>query len=411
MPAVREIRVQLDILDMDGETLSSIDHRVLDGQVNVATDADGPTRSMSVSLYDPERRLRLDSDAPTAGSLFADRMLRAWYGVNVPGVGWVDVPVFTGPIMRVSRDDVTLNVECQGKESLALNPVWRSYTVEKGVAKVEAIRRILRERAGETDFDLPDLAVKLGAPVVLAPEPPGPRTVGEGEKKREVPFGGMSTDTPWGLARKIAQSMSRQLFYDGLGRCRLREIPGSPLFTFDETLIGPAVGQGGPPPQIAFDMTEMRNAVRVTGKTLGEGKERNKEGDPAKNQLPRHVVKGEAVAPEGHPLAPGRLGRTLRDGSRVGRVIPEFVTNDAIRSDQEATRRARQILDDRLAQQVDVSFDALPVPHLEELDMIRVSYGDLRMQARLRRFALPLTHGGVMSVGYVKRVSRPRRSR
>ncbi len=384
MPAIRDIRIQLDILDMDGATLSSIDQRVVDGQVNVATDADGPTRSMSVTLYDPERRLRLDSDAPTAGSLFADRMLRAWYGVKVSGVGWVDVPVFTGPIMVVSRDDAELSVECQGKEALALQPVWRAFTVDKGVAKVEAIRRILRERAGETDFELPDLSTRLGSSATLTPQEP----------EKRVKF---NANTPWGLSRAIATSMSRHLFYDGMGRVRLRMLPGSPLFTFNESIVTSV-------PQIAFDMTEMRNAVRVTGKTLNEGKEE-------KAQVPTHLVKGQAVAPDNHPLSPQRLGRKLADGSTVGRIIPEFVTNDAIRSDREATRRAKQILADRLEQQVDISFDALPVPHLEELDMIRVSYGDMNMQARLRRFSLPLTHSGVMSVGYVKRVSKPRRRR
>ena len=369
---------------MDGDVLSSIDQRIIDGQVNVATDADGPTRSMSVTLYDPDHRLRLDSDAPTAGSLFADRMLRAWYGVKVPGVGWVDAPVFTGPIMGVSRDDTTLNVECQGKDALALQPVWRTYTVEKGATKVDAIRRILRERAGETDFDLPDLAVKLGSAATLTPQPP--------EKRAQF-----NADTPWGLSRKIARSMSRHLFYDGHGRCRLRQIPGEPVFTFDESLIQTA-------PQIKFDMTEMRNAVKVTGKTLHEGKEKK-----GTTQVPTHVVRGEAIAPANHPLSPERLGRKLEDGTLIGRVIPEYVTNDAVRSDREATRLAHQILADRLSQQVDISFDALPVPHLEELDMIRVAYEDLNVHMRLERFSIPLTHAGVMSVGDVKRVTKPRR--
>lgn len=395
MPAVRKIRVGLDVLNLDGDTLSSIDNRVMEGsQVNVVTGADGPTRSMTVTLYDPNQRLRLDSDAPTDGSLFADRMLRAWYEVYVPTVGWVRIPVFTGPIMRVSRDDSSLTVECQGKEALALEPVWRNYTVEKGVAKTDAIRRILRERAGETHFDIPDLPrIKLGAPATLTPQRP---EIKRGKHKGQ-PIKGNNANTPWGLAHSIAQSMSRHLYYDGYGTCRLRQLPGSPLFTFDGSLIQSA-------PQIKFDLTEMRNAVRVTGKTLHEGKEKGA-------QIPTHVVSGEAWAPSNHPLSPRRLGRTLNDGTVVPRYIPEFVTNDAIRSDREATRLAEHVLADRLAQQVDVSFDALPVPHLEELDLIRIAYEDMRMTARLREFTLPLTNTGVMSVGYVKQVSVPKRRR
>lgn len=383
MGAVRTIRVQVDVLDMEGNVLSSIDQRLVDGQVTVATDADGPTRSLSVTLYDPERRLRLDSDAPTAGSLFADRMLRVTYGVLVPGIGWVDVPVFTGVIMVVSRDDVVLNVECHGKEALALQPVWKTYHVEKGVRKTDAIRRIMRECAGESRFDLPDKPTRLGSAASLTSVAP--------EKRRKF-----NADTPWGLCRKIAQSMDMHLFYDGQGVLRLRKLPGSPLFTFGEDIITSA-------PQLRFDMTEMRNAVRVTGKTLHEGKEQK---GP---QQPTHEVNGSAVAPSEHPLSPRRLGRKIADGSIVPRYIPEFVTNDAVRSDQEADRLAKRILDDRLAQQVDISFDSLPVPHLEEMDLIRVAYEDMRLNVRLKQFSLPLTHAGTMSVGSNKRVTKPRR--
>lgn len=393
MPATRTVRARLELLNMNGDVLTVLDNRIVEGQVNVVTDAD-VTRSLSVTLFDPEQKLRLDSDAPTDGSLYADRMLRAYYCVLVPSLGWVDVPVFTGPIATLSRDDAVLQVECQGKESLALHPVWNTLTVEKGVKKVDAIRRILRERAGETNFDLPDLPTKLGNHASLTPQPPKPKTVGKGKKQKQVPWKGMNANTPWGLAQDIADSMSRQLFYDGMGRCRLRGKAESPLFTFDEALILTV-------PKVEFDLTEMRNAVRVTGKTLGQGKEK-------KQQVPTHVVKGEAVAPREHPLSPWRLGRKVGD-EIIPRFIPEFVTNDAIRSDQEATKRAKQLLEDRLTQQVDVTFDALPVPHLEELDMIRISYDDLKLSARLREFSLPLTHDGVMSVGYVKRVSKPKR--
>src|SRR5213592_3093059 len=102
MPAQRRIKIRLDLLDLNHNVLRTISNRIVEGQVNMATDAEGPTRSMTVSLYDPEQELRLDSDSVGQGALFADRMLRAYYGVQVTplGLGWVMVPVFTGPIVK-----------------------------------------------------------------------------------------------------------------------------------------------------------------------------------------------------------------------------------------------------------------------------------------------------------------------
>lgn len=399
MPAQRRIKIRLDLLDLEHNVLRTISNRVVEGQVNMATDAEGPTRSMTLSLFDPNQELRLDSDSVGQGALFADRMLRAYYGVQVSplGLGWVMVPVFTGPIVKVSRDDALLNVECQGKEALALNPVWKVMSIEKGVKKTDAIKRVLRERTGEKNFDIPDLDPELARAASLAPQEPKPKTVGKGKHRHEVQFKGLYDQTPWGLARQIAQSMSRQLYYDGRGRCRLRKLPGDALFTFDESLILTV-------PKVGFDMTALKNAVKVTGKTLHEGKETNKKGKPAANQVPTHIISGKAVLNADHPLSPAKLGR-----NGVPRYIPEFVTNDAIRSDQEATQRAKQILDDRVAEVVDVEFDTLPVPHLEEMDKVAVRFEDMHFVGRLRSFSLPLTNGGVMSVGYHKRVRKPKR--
>ena len=368
----RRIAVRLDVLDMDQKHLTSIDNRLLSGEVTVDGTAD-VSRSMSVTLLDPAHRLRLDSDAPDEGALYADRMLRATYLVRVGGE-WVDVPVFTGPITKLDRDEATVSVECQGKEVLAQQAAWTPMTLDKGLGKIDAIRRIMRERAGESKFDFPEGKARLPSNVSLGRE-----------------------DIPWEFAQKIARGMDKQLFYDGRGRLRLRNLPDRVSFTFNERVITSV-------PQVSFDMSEARNAVRVVGRNLHEGKETGK-GDNVE-QIPTEQTGGVAVAERSHPLSPHRLGR-----NGTPRYIAEFIVDDTIRSNKEAVKVAERTLRDRLRQAVEVSMDVLPVPHLEPGDTIGVSYGDIEATARLQQFGFSLTSDGSMSIGYTRRVSRPSRSR
>jgi hypothetical protein len=352
----RTIRVQLDVLDLDQVNLATVEENLLAGDVTVDGSAD-VTRSLSVTLWDPEHRLRLDSDAPAAGALFADRMIRAWYGVRVPDVGWVDVPVFTGPVTKLDRDDATVVVEAQGKESLALRIARDPITVPAGTPKVAAIRQILRERAGETKFDLPDLRESLTDAVTVGRE-----------------------GIPWVAAQRIARGMDRQLFYDGRGRLRLRRLPDGVAWAFDERVITSV-------PQVSFSDADTVNDVRVVGR------------QPRGADSP---VTATATADRSHPYSPARLARGGRRGYRS--VV---VTDDTIGTKAEAQALADRLLARSLAQSVDVSYDCVPVPHLDAGDLGATTFGDMSMRNRCWRFGIPLTHEGTMPVGYTRRVSSP----
>jgi hypothetical protein len=367
----RQIRTSIDILDLDGKHRTSLDNRIVSGDVTVDVSAE-ITRSMSLTLWDPTHRLRMDSDSPGDGALYADKMIRAKYGVLVGGVGWVDVPVFTGPIVSLSRDDATMTVEAQGKEAMGMTAAWQPLTIGKGVEKVDAIRRIMRERAGESKFDFP-----------------------AGKAKMPKAFSLSREDMPWTAAQKIARGMDMQLFYDGSGRLRLRRPPERPAFSFNSQVITTV-------PQVSFSTAEMKNAVRVTGRSMGVGKEDGGED----KQVPTETMGGVAIAPRAHPLSPWRLGR---NGDPW--FIPEFISDDTIKTNKEARALARRTLRDRLEQAVEISFDSLPIPHLDEGDLVRVRIEDEVMTTRLRSFGIPLTHDGTMPIGYVRRVSRPRRRR
>lgn len=352
-----EIRVRVSILTLSGAYSADLSSALLDGQVNVDSSAD-VTRSASLTLLDPNRSLSIDSNSPSDSALFMDRLVRINYGVVVSGA-WVDVPVFTGPITKLSRTGDTLSVEASGMESLAQTPAWHPLNLRKGTRKTDAIRLILSERAGETTFAIPTMGSRLPKPLSLGPQ-----------------------DIPWKVARSIATGLGCQLFYDGHGTCRLRQWPGTSVYT-----VQPAAMMS--PLQLAYSPATA-NAVQVIGAT------------PKGAKAP---ITYSTVAPASHPLSPQALGR-----NGVPRYLPAFVQDDTIRSVAEAKVVADHQLSQGLLEAVTASLDVLPLPHLEPGDVVTAYTDEGHVTFRLSSFSLPLTTGGSMSVGYLRNVSPKRRT-
>jgi hypothetical protein len=355
------IRVRVEVLTLEMKPVSTLSNRVLDGQVNIDATAE-VTRSATLTLLDRDHSLHFDSNSPADGALYADRMLRVWYDVRSPGGSWIEVPLITGPVSRFTRDGSKVNVEIQGKESLARGVAWRTKTYRKGATKVDVIEDVMRKE-GERHFSLARATAKL----------PGDKS--------------LTVDTiPWEFVKALAASMGLQLFYDGFGRLVLRRPPGTSLWTF-------ASGDGGSiltAPRVTFSIDAVKNAVRVVG---------------TKPKGAKAKVRATAVAPRNHPLSPFRLGR-----NGEGRYLAEFIDDTSIGSDAEAGRVARGRLDALLMQAVDVEFDSLVIPHLDAGDVVTVKTDDFTMQTRLDRFTIPLLAAGTMPVGYNRRVTPRKRT-
>lgn len=356
------LRIRVAVLNLEGEQLASISPRVLDGQIVV--DRRGPVkRVLTMTFLDPKHALNFDSDSPDDGALYRDRMLRVYYSVRVPDLGkHVTAVPFTGPVVKFSRQGATVTVEAHSKERQAMGNLWRPLTLKKGTPKVDAIQTIM-ERTGETEFRFPSLKSRL----------PKTRSLGRMAK-------------PWNAARRIARSMDRQLFYDGRGTLHLRQMPSKVGFTFNAGPQGEVVGE----PSITVDMDGFKNKILMVG---------------GKPKGAKHRVRGHATAPDRHPLSPVKLGRNGEPYYEVERR-----ENDHLRSKKECHRRAERILEDRLRASVDVAFDSVPIPHLDEGDLVRLRTVDgTVVEFRLDRFVLPLTtpaeggDGPTMTVGYLKR--------
>lgn len=353
-----DTQTRIDVLTLDGTTDGNVTDLFVDGQVNWHPHKQA-SRSLQLSLADESQALPIDTDSPADSALYFDRMLRVWVDVMVAGE-WVETPVFTGPITYLRAKDGLTYVECQGKERLASGAAWAPMTFGKFESKTAVITRALSERAGETDFDIPDQAATLPEAISL---------------DRRM--------TPWAFARSVSASMGLQLFYDGLGTCRQRPLPSTPVFTFtgDDHVL-----PGGPRIKHSADI---HNAVYVYG--------------------PTPDVAAAAVAPAAHPLSPWRLGR-----NDTPLYMARFIDDPTIRSSAEAKVRADRELADGLIQGIDVQFEATPVGFaLDPMDMCAVTTDDLSATFRFGSASLPLAPGagGWMTVGYLCDVTTDRSAR
>jgi hypothetical protein len=372
-----QVKVRASVQDLDGSTISDLTPHFTDGQVNVdtaqaGTDAVGITRSATLTLNDPSKALPFHSSHPSDSALYRDRMVHVVYDVYVPELAdWIPIPVFTGPVTKVSRDGDAVNVEAQGKEAGALGAAWRPLTLHKGMKKTDAIATILDWRVGERHYSIPDLPNRL------------PKSISMHRHTK-----------PWAIALHIAHSMGMQLFYDGAGMCRLRHRPNTNGFTFSgekHVVSRPQIDYGG----------EIINTVDVLG------------GNP---KGPKSFVYATAIAPANHPLSPQKLGRTNKQGSLVPLyLLPggDVIRNDALKTRAEAQNFADKRLHDALLQAVDVSFDSVPVPFLEQADMCQLVTDELAVTFRLTQFSLPFSAASAapMTVNYKKSVSAKAKAR
>lgn len=402
------IQRRVRIHDADEKVISTITKRILSGSVQVDM-SQAPHRTLELVILEPRKAPAWLPDGPSDAHVFANNFISAQYWVWVDGLsdgpGWVDVPVFWGPITGLSQDGDEVTITASGKEALGLDPclLWQEHDIHKGARRVHAIRDLL-QRQGETRFDLPDLPAKLGKKMSL---------------NRHA--------QPWNVAKAIGGGENWQLLYDGRGRAKVRRWPQNRIFTFHGGVDGSVLTR----PRISYDVSSVRNVVEVLGP--------EPKGPPTR-------IRAVARARARHPLSPERLAR---NGER--RWLVHVVDSDLAKPEMEwikghsrkkgnfhgwieghwgapsgtknknrwfdwrhsvivhRKKKAEQIanrqLENRLKAAVEVAFDCLPIPHLEEGDVCAVYVEGQHFEFVLKQFTLPLTSDSPMSIGVNKRVS------
>lgn len=373
------MRVKVAILNADEKPVGYLtgddkNGKVIGGAVQVDSTAD-VTRSLSLDLIDERHELRFDKNNPGAGSLFADNFITVQYGVYVGSLStWIDIPVFWGPVTRFQRSGAEVTVEAQGKESLALDPHFATtgFTISKHTRLDTAIKRVMN-RMGERRYSLAAVGdAKLSKHRSLtAQSQPWLEIVGGAEDKN-----GKKKPSLLSYAKRPMRG-----FYDGAGRLRVVRANREPVHAFRETDLS---GR----PQVAYAVEEVINHVVVTGATPKGGK------------VP---VRGSASLQAPHPFSPAVLAR---NGER--RFMTAFVDAPNAKTNEACRARARDELARRSREVVDVSFECLPFPLLEEYDEATLATDEYRMAFPVKQFTIPLSSDSLMSVGTLKRPKRRR---
>lgn len=327
------------ILTAEHDPVAEVTAHVLpSAQVNFPGSSAEVSRTMTLDMLDPTHALHLDSDSPADGGVYADRFIQVTQTVESPLLAApASVSVFTGPLVKFSRDGEVVQIEAQGKEQRARTDV-PSMTCHKGEFVVDAIEKIMRHRCGETRFSFPQgVRDKLPDDVVI----------GRAEKNQ-----------PWRVCLALARSIGMQLFYDGRGVLVLRDVPKRPVIELLPTgLIS-----------VEYDWQDMFNRVEVDGK---------------------QGVHGSAVVPHWHPLHPEKMGRNGVDWQHT-----KFIEDSKISTNAQADRVAEAELNRLVAQSVKASGTVVPVWHLDPRDPVAV--GDEAMV--LEDASFPLA-GGDMTIG------------
>lgn len=356
LKSAHSLDIVVRVLDLDHNYLKDISSRLEDGAVTVDTTA-AVTRALDLTLFDPDRKVQMDPDTPARTSVFIADMISIVYRIGSPSGIWYNVPVFCGPVDDVGRDGPLLTIKALGKESLSTSNAWKGRTFKKGQEKRHVIMTILKDLMGETRIDLCPAKAKLPNDLKLTQE-----------------------DSPWTVAKRLAASMGMQLFYDGRGVAVMRKKGARHSFTFSNQMVTTV-------PRLDYDLQGTINAVRVIGKKPKKGKQ---------------PVKYTAVAKRNHPLSPWRLGR-----SNVPRYLWLEIEDDSLKTKKECKTVATRELKRGLLAGVDVAFDGIPQPRLQEGDIVRVDTDEVDVTILASKFTIPLVAGVDSSYGYLKR-TRPR---
>lgn len=378
--ASHDFAIHVDILNLDHtpiRSLTDVTGMMLDGQVNLQRDQP-VARSATFSFADADHALHLDPDSPWQGAYFADRMIRVRHQVTVPGLGQITATPFVGPIVKVSRDGEVVNVECQDKACLALTggpPV----KVGKGMNAIDAIRRIMAQGAGENRFRLPNA------------------TTGWASRNIHKPYatGWHNEASPWLVCQRIANQLNAQLLYTSDGYLEVRPWPSQiAVHATGESITSL--------PQVDFDSTAVVNIVRVAGTVAPPQRSAKAKKAKPDSELPTTKITAVAVAGPRHPLSPARLGR-----NGVNRYLPTIIEDATYKSLAQARALAAQTLDNGLRLTTGVSFDMVPLFHLDVGDLIVAQTEMGRVVVRLQEASIPLSISGDMTVGAQRRVSKP----
>jgi hypothetical protein len=369
-------RIELTILTLDGNLVRSMTPRVLSGQITLDVTLT-PMQVLTVSLLDASRSVVFEPNSPGDGPIHRQFMVQVNDSRQVPGIGWVDCFVFTGPIWDFERKGPVVTVVAHSIDRLASGTIRKAKMWQRKVKKTSIIRELLAE-AGCTDMRIPDLDATTPVHTHVGVIHPHPKQHPKETRKvrHRVGYELTREDTYWDKASSLASSMNRLLYPTGDGTIELRSHPERAVYHFSRALLADVdlkrPGDDGP------------NTWLVVGAKPKGAKQR--------------VSSGLVGFPNGHPLSAGSLAWHGKPDQ-----ILETIHNEHLKTKAECHALAVRHRDRAARMVAEVTFDALPVPWLRPWDLVTAQAGWGVPSVHIRQLTYPLSPDtSPMTVGAVK---------
>lgn len=335
-------RVEVHLLELDtGKHISDLSDRLLDGDVTYDITAD-VTRTLDLRLVDTHRgNLGFDPVDASRSPVHRSKALHVIDSRFIPALGaWVDWPVFWGPVWDFARDGAEIMVTGHSLERQALGSVWQTFSFKAHKAKTtDCIRRLLAA-VGDINAAVPDLPHTIPHDLVLH-----------------------STDQVWPHVKELAASIDHHVFYSGAGRFVMRSYNQKPVYHFHRSLLGPVKPTRG---------TIAHNVWLVLGPN-------------PKGPKPRP----RGVATLGGSSSPAGLSR-----HGVPHRLVQKIERQHLKTNADAQKIANRLAREHGVVHTGLAFDSLPLPHLEEYDMVGVEDATMgTTRVRMRQWNLPLGGG------------------
>jgi hypothetical protein len=365
-----DFRVWADVLTIDQKYVGTLD--LLDGQQNYANGNDGPVRTGSVTLSDPEGALNFGVDwlRDPKGVLWINRLVQVWHEVTVPGYGDFTTSCMVGLPTSVARSGAEVSLEMGDKSLLADHGV-RPRTYKKGQRVDLVLRSLLGDCTGERFMRIPKTKRTLSRTYA----------VGMGENSL----------TPWQAFKRIAsQEMNWRAYYDGLGWAVAEPISEAKNPVTVHSLLAL--------PSASASLTDFSNYVRVTSHRTPVNKQKTKNVDESRVTT---IYDSIVALPSTNELSEQSLAR-----NGVPRTLPLVVVNDDLKTLKDTLTQATNELKADSGLDTDKTYEIIPLFHLDPFDYVKLpeGVGNVRLAEGA---STPYGTGGNMTIGTHRWVSRP----
>lgn len=374
--------VELRILTLDFKIVRTLTPLLTTGQVTWDVEQT-PMMVATVSFVDRTRSLVFEPDSAGDAPIHRKFMLQVADSRYIPGIGWVDCDVFTGPIWDFDRTGANVSLTAHSVDRLASGSIRRAKMWRRKTKKTDIITGLLRE-AGATRLRIPDLRYTTPVHVHVRQTSPArhdrkPHTV-----RRTTGFHTTTQNTYWDKASGLADSMNRLLYPTADGTFELRAHPERPVYHFDRELLAD--------PDLSRPGEEGPNTFLVVGAKPKGSK--------------RRVSSGLVGFPNSHPLSAASLAWNGKPY-----LVLDKISNPHAKTKAECRKIAVRHRDRAARMLVQVSFDALPIPWLRPWDLVTAETGQGRLGVHIRQLTYPLTMDlSPMTVGAKKMVNPNRQA-